>query len=233
MNEDLQERLRSWLHRDAQAHPQSPGGGAGPGFSRTAGPINYPGTNSILPHTDSPVGRHFDWQAGVSRVERETVGFAGRRKDISIDDGRRIVSEAASWKGTPYRLNGPRAIKGVGGDCSGTTYKIYLAAQCPYTYQTAHGFPAYALKSGLFRELGAGEQRRDGDILSWPNHMAIFSSFALDPDNASRQRTNKYGQKWTQTNDMWTASMQGGPPYAPAELRFWRPDAPKLFRYLK
>ena len=156
------------------------------------------------------------------------------KRDISIDDGRRIVTEAASWKGTPYVLNGALATKGVGGDCSGTTYKIYLAVQCTYNYQAAHGFPAYALQSGLFRELDAGEQRQDGDILSWPNHMAIYLSFASDPDDATTQRSNKAtGHQSTQKNDMWTASKPDGPAYGPAALCYWRPDAPRVFRYRK
>jgi hypothetical protein len=123
-----------------------------------------------------------------------------KKNDISVDDGKLIVVEAASWKGTPSKLNGPGAIKGVGGDSSGTTQKIYAAAKCPYTYQTAHDFPTYALRSGVFRELGAGEQKQEGDILSWPNHMAIYSSFGGDLKNATTARTNKHGQKWTQRN---------------------------------
>ena len=108
------------------------------------------------------------------------------------------------------------------------------AVQCPYTYQAAHAFPVYALKSGLFRELGAGDQRQEGDIMSWPNHMAIYSSFVSDSENATTRRVNlNSGQKWTQKNDMWTASKPGGLPYGPAELRYWRSDAPRWFRYLK
>jgi cell wall-associated NlpC family hydrolase len=156
-----------------------------------------------------------------------------KKGDISADAGKRIVTEAASWKGTPYLLNGPQAAKGVGGDCSGTTQQIYQAADCPYSYQTAHNFAAYAASSGLFRELGAGELKQEGDILYWSNHMAIYSSFALDPDDATTKRTNAKGQNWTQRNDMWTASHPDGPPYSPAEMRFWRPDAPRVFRYQK
>ena len=91
-----------------------------------------------------------------------------KKKDIPIDGGRRIVAEAAGWKGTPYMLNGPAAVKGVGGDCSGTTHKIYLGAQYPYTYQTANAFLAYALKSGFFREVSTGDQRQDGEFCSGP-----------------------------------------------------------------
>jgi hypothetical protein len=34
-----------------------------------------------------------------------------KTNDISVDDGKLIVAEAASWKGTPYKLNGPGAIR--------------------------------------------------------------------------------------------------------------------------
>lgn len=158
----------------------------------------------------------------------------GKMKDVSVaDGGNRIVTEAAAWKGTPYQLNGAGAIKGVGGDCSGTTQRIYQGAHCPYAYQTANHFAVYALNSGLFRELGAGDQKQDGDILLWPNHMAIYSSFASDLKNATTERTTAQGKKWIQKNDMWTASHPNGPAYAPAEMRYWRPDAPRVFRYQK
>ena len=157
-----------------------------------------------------------------------------KKKDISIFDGGLIVSEAATWKGTPYRLNGTGASKGAGGDCSGTTYKIYSAAGFPYSYQVAHDFPSYALKSGLFRELSVADQKQDGDILSWPNHLAIYSSFATDKANATRERINeRSGEKWLQKNDMWTASKPDGPPYSAAEMKYWRGDAPRVFRYQK
>jgi hypothetical protein len=81
-------------------------------------------------------------------------------------------------------------------------------------------FPDYALKSGLFRELGSGEDKQDGDILSWSNHMAIYCTFAADTENATTPRVNKNGSKWTQNNDMWTASHPDGPTYAPAEMRW-------------
>jgi hypothetical protein len=166
-------------------------------------------------------------------------GAEAKKKDISVDEGKSIVAEAATWKGTPYMLNGPGAIKGLGGDCSGTTQEIYQAAQCPYTYRQAKEFPEYALKSGLFRELGASDQKQEGDILSWSSHMAIYSSFASDPTNATTERLRKDGKgTWTQRNDMWTASHLGtasrpSNPYAPAERRYWRPDAPRVFRYQK
>jgi hypothetical protein len=162
------------------------------------------------------------------------MGSVAPKKDITATDGQTITAEAATWKGTPYKANGAGAIKGVGGDCSGTTQKIYSTAKFSYDYRMTSEFPAYALSSGLFRELKAGEIKQDGDILSWHNHMAIYCTFKGDPDDATTKRKRKDGQgTWTQNNDMWTASKPDGPPYAAAEMRWWRPDAPRVFRYQK
>ncbi|HEY1755878.1 MAG TPA: hypothetical protein VGG72_10815 [Bryobacteraceae bacterium] len=163
-------------------------------------------------------------------------GAAAKKKDIPLSDGRLIVAEAATWKGTPYKENGPKSEKGVAGDCSGTTQKIYTVATCPYEYQSSHTFPEYALKSGLFRELQAGERKQDGDILLWPGHMAIYCSFATDPNNAKTPRLNKNNEKWTQVNDMWTASnpKPHSPPYFASRMEYWFDGArPRVFRYLK
>ncbi len=162
------------------------------------------------------------------------MGSTTQKNDISAQDGQTITAEAATWKGTPYKLNGAAAMKGVGGDCSGTTQKIYDASKFPYEYKMAHDFPDYAVSSGRFRELAAGEAKQDGDVLSWSNHMAIYCSFASDPDDATTIRQRKDGKgTWVQNNDMWTASHPGGPAYAPAELKWWRTDPPRVFRYCK
>jgi len=157
---------------------------------------------------------------------------AAKKKDISADGGRLIVTEAATWKGTPYLLNGALAAKGAGGDCSGTTQKIYSGAQCPFEYQMAGSFPAYAATSGLFRELAAGDAKQEGDILSWPSHMAIYASFALDSLNATTPRETN-GKKWTQYNDMWTATKPGGPAYGPGKISFFKTEPSRVFRYQK
>jgi hypothetical protein len=161
------------------------------------------------------------------------TGTIAERVDLSPADGQALTAEAATWEGTPYSLLGAGSVKGVGGDCSGSTWLIYKAAGFPYEYQQAAGFAAYALRTGLFRELAGGDARQDGDILSWPNHMAIVSTFVADPAHATTARTNRAGHPWTQKNDMWTASHPGGPAYACAELRFWRNDPPRVFRYQK
>jgi hypothetical protein len=153
------------------------------------------------------------------------------KHDIAFADGQRITDEAANWEDTPYALLGPTSVKGTGGDCSGSTYLIYDAAGFHYEYQVAAAFQDYAITSGLFRLLGVGEKKQDGDILSWSNHMAIFATFQNDSAHATTPRVTKTGQKWTQNNDMWTASHLGGQGYAPAEMRWWRADPPKAFRY--
>lgn len=156
------------------------------------------------------------------------------KKDIPLSDGQLIVKEAATWKGTPYALIGEDSKKGTGADCSGSTQKIYNVAGFAYDYKTTEEFPNYAKSSGLFRELDSDEAKQDGDILWWQGHVAIYSSFATDKDNATTQRTNKQGKKWTQDNDMWTASHTKGPPYAPAEMRYFKPGLlPKVYRYQK
>lgn len=153
------------------------------------------------------------------------------KKDISAENAKKIVTEAATWKGTPYQLLGAKSVKSQGGDCSGTTCKIYEAAGLPFSYSDSGHFAAYALKSGLFREVLASETRQDGDILSWSSHMAIHCSFAEDAINATTDRVNKKGMKFKQVNDIWTAFRPGGDAYGPFKLIYFRPDAPRVFRY--
>ena len=170
----------------------------------------------------------FDW------IELMASGNDGANKvDISLTDGTKVTDEAATWAGTSYSLRGPESVKGVAGDCSGTTYLVYDAVGFHFEYQVAATFAEYAVKSGLFRQLGIGEQLQDGDVLSWSNHMAIYATFQNDKVNATTPRVSKKGQSWTQNNNMWTASKPGGPDYGPAELRWWRADPPKVFRYQK
>lgn len=155
-------------------------------------------------------------------------------KDITLDESRTITKEAILWKGTPYSMVGGNSEKGVSGDCSGTTYKIYTAAKFPYDYQSTAVFPGYAIASGLFRKLEPTEAMQDGDILYWTGHMAIYCTFYMDPDNAVTQRTNKNGQKYEQKNDMWTASHTGGSAYAPGKVSYFKPGTlPIVYRYQK
>lgn len=154
-------------------------------------------------------------------------------KDISAADGAKIVEEAKSWKGTPYKLVGSGSIKCDGGDCSGSSWRIYVAVGLTYDYQATGTFIKYVTTKKRFRELAADEAKQEGDLLHWSSHMAIYTSFALDKENATTARVNPAGKPWTQTNDMWTATHRDGPAYRPDKMSYFKPTAPRVFRYQK
>lgn len=68
MRDDWRERWRGWLDRDSFAHPNSPAGGSGTGFSRPPGSIGY--SWSPLPDPNSPAGRLIHWQTEIWELER-------------------------------------------------------------------------------------------------------------------------------------------------------------------
>jgi len=154
-------------------------------------------------------------------------------QDITPAEGVKITAEARSWGGTPYKLVGSGSIKSDGGDCSGSTWRIYGAAGFAYEYQATSGFLDYNARQKRFRELGAGEAMQEGDVLFWPDHMAIYSDFAADPDDASTARVTAKGAHWTQHNDMWSATRPGGAAYGPANMGYFKPTKPRIFRYQK
>ena len=168
---------------------------------------------------------------------KQSMGAPEVKPGVSAENGALISSEAASWMGTPYALVGNNSTKGEtgGGDCSGTTCKIFAAAGFLYDYQATATFPTYAMRTGLFRELDPGESKQSGDLLYWSDHMAIYSTFmsASEAGFKTTPRTNKKGQPWTQYNDMWTASHPGGSAYrASAILYSGKPTAPRIFRWV-
>jgi len=88
------------------------------------------------------------------------------------------------------------------------------------------------VQSKKFREFKPGEAWRDGDILYWSGHMAIYSTFSDDPADATLDRVNGAGHHWTQKNDMWTAFHNEGPAYGACSSAFFFPAiAPRVFRY--
>ena len=153
--------------------------------------------------------------------------------DVTPEQGRAIVAAAAGWKGTPYSKVGPASARGRAGDCSGSTWLIYKAAGLPYEYQSTGSFVDYVTRTHRFREIAGNEARQEGDVLYWSGHMAIYSTFASDPANATTPRINKAGARWTQVNDMWSATHPGGAAYGPGATQFFRSDAPRVFRYVR
>jgi NlpC/P60 family len=161
--------------------------------------------------------------------------MAGNAKnsDISAEEGAKITAEAQTWKGTPYKLVGAGSIKNDGGDCSGSTWRIYTAAGFTYEYRNTSTFIDYVTQKKKFREIPGGDPKQEGDLLFWPDHVAIYTTFAADKDDASTDRVNKKGQHWTQVNDIWTATNPTGGPYQPAKMSFFKTSPPRVFRYQK
>ncbi len=154
--------------------------------------------------------------------------------DISSDDAGKITDEAKTWAGTPYRMIGSASVKGRGGDCSGSTWSIYSTAGFRYDYQSTSTFIQYVSQKRKFRELAASEKWQEGDILYWPNHMAIYSAFGKDPNDGLTDRINKQGLHWVQHNNMWTATHPGGPLYQSGNSGFFKAGVkPRVFRYQK
>ena len=153
--------------------------------------------------------------------------------DITADDGAKIVAEAKSWKGTSYKSVGAGSIKGESGDCSGSTWRIYEKVGYVYAFQSTAAFPGCNDTSKKFRELAKAEKSQEGDLLYWNGHMAVYSSFASDTDNAITPRM-KGEVHFKQINDMWTATHPGGPPYQPHKISWFKGGAaPRIFRFQK
>lgn len=149
---------------------------------------------------------------------------------ITDSEGKKILDIAATWMGTPYELVGAKSEKGKKGDCSGTTNKIYVEAGFSYPYQTSGGFEDFSVKTNRFREINPEKTpMQSGDVLLWPGHMAIYAKFS-EADPKRYTGLKKSGKDVV--NDMYTAfNQRTGAPYAPYNIKVFRPDKYKVFRY--
>lgn len=175
---------------------------------------------------------------------------------ITATEGWKIVQVAKSWTGTPYapvvkagvtvpgseKYIGGGAVKGKGGDCSGSTWKIYAEAGFPYgSYINTALFVNRAatepdfMSAWLQKLVGSDKNfvkgqhyfkkvsvQQVGDIGWWHNgkigdeaagHMAIYDI------NAGKTEPNKVdGNVWSATN---RKSEYG---FGPAHTRFFDND---------
>lgn len=150
---------------------------------------------------------------------------------ITEVDGWKIIEAARAWEGTPYKLVGGASVKGIGGDCSGTTNKSFVAAGFPYPYQSTANFADYAMKSHRFRKIDPDKQAMQaGDVLLWPGHMAIYAPF---PEGDPRRDTCVVKQGKKMANDMYTAfNSHTEKPYGPYNIKTFRGDKYSVYRYL-
>src|SRR5579884_929143 len=82
-----------WSRRGRLAHPDSPAGGSGTGFSRAPAPPRYP--PSIAPNPDSPAARAWDWESELPRIYLEaeiTVALQGIESASSLEELTRLVN---------------------------------------------------------------------------------------------------------------------------------------------
>jgi len=108
------------------------------------------------------------------------------KKPLGYDakKGQAIVKEAATYDGTPYDRSKQPPVKGVGGDCSGTTEQILKDAVDPNFHRgntpNGSGAEAVANSPNLVKVPGGLAEAKPGDILYWeknkngPFHNAIF-----------------------------------------------------------
>src|SRR5262245_5206186 len=88
MGDNWLDWFRSWSDSHSFAHPDSPSGGTGTGFSRLPGPLRDSFAFTSLPHPHSPAGRRFNWQVitGERRCREPIRSARTLREYISLLD---------------------------------------------------------------------------------------------------------------------------------------------------
>ncbi len=149
---------------------------------------------------------------------------------ITEKEGWHVVEVAATWEGTPYATVGAQSTKGVKGDCSGTTHKIYVEAGFPYPYKQTATFVSFVDASHRFREIHPErEPMQAGDVLLWSGHMAIYAPL---PEGHPKRNTGVVRRGRNMNNDFYTAfNQRTGTPYGPYNIATFRGDAYRVFRY--
>ena len=154
---------------------------------------------------------------------------------ITAAEAKKIVDEAATWVGTPYKLVGAKSMKGVdsGADCSGATNKIYVDAGFPYPYIQSTNMVEYITRTSRFRRIEPekGQALQAGDIIVWPRgHVAIYMLFTVDHPMYKSRHRGRRGEYET-INNMWTAFNSGGGAFGVHDYVKFRNDAEGYFFY--
>jgi len=140
---------------------------------------------------------------------------------ISQAEGTKIAQEARSWEGTPYRSPGHQ--KGVGADCSGSTWQIYKNAENSYSDNV--------IQSSAFNDKSTNckMQRvptpQTGDLVKFSSHLAIY-----DPTIGTA--SDLKGKKVR--NVLWTTHGTSGNPgkYGVGPIEYF-PGNPTYYRFCK
>jgi cell wall-associated NlpC family hydrolase len=136
---------------------------------------------------------------------------------ILAEVGLEIGDEAATWERTPYAFVGAKSVKGVGGDCSGSTWLIYKAVGLNYEYVDANRFRLNADSGiGPFRRVYFP---RPGDVVAFAGHVGVVKG--MGPHGL----------------EMWTAFRiyEDGKnvPYGSNVIKWWGKPVLGYYRYVK
>ena len=97
-------------------------------------------------------------------------------KLLTVDEGKQIANEAATWDETDYakagtEYAGPNAEKGIAGDCSGINHAVHETTGHDYPYQTASEFTKTS-GGGHFAKVDVPQI---GDTVAWKGHLGIYA----------------------------------------------------------
>jgi hypothetical protein len=145
----------------------------------------------------------------AARVEAENNYLRNGREVTKKEIEAHIGSIPETWKKTPYakdslaKYAGPAATKGVAGDCTGITYKIYKEAELAFVYQNSEDFPAAAAVEG-FPFIQVHDDMQVNDVLLFSGHVALYAGkdesgmdtmWTTTSNGFKLQYTNMYGDK--------------------------------------
>ncbi len=180
------EDWRDWFRNRSRpgnfAHPDSPAGGTGTGFSRPPGTLRYTWPWSRLPHPDSPAAGRFDWQLELCRIGRqEREGLAQQiakvenslaQQSDSLRDALPDVSLRTLYEEQVGQIRGTcsleESVDGTTPDFPGLLSRLQIALDwaSPRSRRTLHERPGFeALIGNAFARWEYGTLREKRQLL--------------------------------------------------------------------